>query len=328
MTVTRRTLQVGLAALWLLDGALQCQKFMFTKAFGRTVIAPTGQGQPGFVSHPVHFAATIVIDHPVATNVVFAAAQLGIGLGLLWRRSVRFALTASVVWGVAVWYVGEGLGGLTTGETLLTGAPGAALLYAVIALVAFPDRDNDSAIAPSGWAIPAWIALWLTAAGLQLTAGNNTGASIAATFRHAGPASPHLLARIDHHLGSLHISNDYAAGLIAADVLIAVWTLVPGRARQTATVTGAALAAGCWVLVQGLGDLTTGRATDPNSGPLIALLALAVLGTQTTLWAVPTDHTTDSADLAIAATTIGTGSQLVARNVQPFPMFAGLEPPY
>jgi hypothetical protein len=32
------------------------------------------------------------------------------------------------------------------------------------------------------------------------------------------------------------------------------------------------------LLLQGLGDLTSGHATDPNSGPLIALLALAVVG--------------------------------------------------
>ena len=31
----RRALQLGLAAIWLLDGVLQYQSFMFTKAFGQ-----------------------------------------------------------------------------------------------------------------------------------------------------------------------------------------------------------------------------------------------------------------------------------------------------
>jgi predicted nucleic acid-binding protein len=43
---------------------------------------------------------------------------------------------------------------------------------------------------------------------------------------------------------------------------------------------------------------------------------------------LPSHHHIDSADLAIAATTIGTGSRLLTRNVRHFPMFTDLEPPY
>jgi predicted nucleic acid-binding protein len=43
---------------------------------------------------------------------------------------------------------------------------------------------------------------------------------------------------------------------------------------------------------------------------------------------LPSHHNIDSADLAIAATTIATGSRLLTRNVRHFPMFTGLEPPY
>lgn len=39
-------------------------------------------------------------------------------------------------------------------------------------------------------------------------------------------------------------------------------------------------------------------------------------------------HTIDSADLAIAATAIRSGSRLLTRNVRLFPMFADLHPPY
>ncbi len=39
-------------------------------------------------------------------------------------------------------------------------------------------------------------------------------------------------------------------------------------------------------------------------------------------------HTIDSADLAIAATVIRTGSHLLTRNVRRFPMFPGLQAPY
>lgn len=39
-------------------------------------------------------------------------------------------------------------------------------------------------------------------------------------------------------------------------------------------------------------------------------------------------HTIDSADLAIAATVILTGSDLLTRNIRHFPMFADLKAPY
>lgn len=43
---------------------------------------------------------------------------------------------------------------------------------------------------------------------------------------------------------------------------------------------------------------------------------------------LPSHHTIDGADLAIAATAIRTGSRLLTLNVRHFPMFAGLQAPY
>jgi hypothetical protein len=274
-------LQLGLAVLWLLDGALQCQRFMFTRAFAQTTLAPAGADQPSFVAHTVHWASTIVLAHPILTNTGFAVIQLGIGVGLCFRRSVRWALAGSVVWGVGVWWLGEGIGGLTTGETLLTGAPGAALLYAVIALLAWPNRDGDSSIPPSRWATPAWVTLWITGAGLQIAAGNSTGSSFVMMLRDVAPDNAGWIGQADRYLSQLHISNGFVALLVAVEILIALWAVVPGRVRQVSVVTGCVIAAAAWVIVQGLGDLTSGQATDPNSGPLILLLAVAVLGTRT-----------------------------------------------
>jgi hypothetical protein len=284
MRITRRSLQLGLAVLWLLDGALQLQSFMFTTAFGRTDLATVGAGQPGIVSHPVHWASHLVIAHPVLTNSAFAAIQLGLGLGLLWHRSIRWALAGSVVWALSVWWLGEGLGGLTTGETLLTGAPGAALLYGLVALLAFPDRDGDSAIPPSRWAIPAWTSLWAMAVGLQLAAGNNTGSSFSASFAGAGSDAGGWIGSLDARLSHQHIGNAVVAAIIATFVLIAMWSLVPGRWRQVSAISGVAIGLASWLLFQGLGELTTGSATDPNTGPLILLLGLALLGAPSAPW--------------------------------------------
>ncbi|HEY3941695.1 MAG TPA: type II toxin-antitoxin system VapC family toxin [Acidimicrobiales bacterium] len=43
---------------------------------------------------------------------------------------------------------------------------------------------------------------------------------------------------------------------------------------------------------------------------------------------LPSHHTIDSADLAIAATAIHTGTQLLTLNVRHFPMFPSLKAPY
>ena len=284
MRITRRTLQLALAALWLLDGALQCQPFMFTKAFGGGELAATGAGQPGIVSGPVHWASDIVIAHPVLTNSIFAVVQLGLGLGLLWRRSVRWTLLASIGWAVSVWWLGDELGGLTTGETLLTGAPGAALLYAAVALLAFPDRNGNSQTSPSSWAIPTWATLWAMAVGLQLAAGNNTGRTFASTLADAGSNAGGWIGRIDAHLSHLRISNVAVAAVIATFVLVTLWSLIPGRSRQLSVIAGTAIALASWLLLQGLGELTSGHATDPNTGPLIVLLGLAVIGARTAPW--------------------------------------------
>jgi hypothetical protein len=42
---------------------------------------------------------------------------------------------------------------------------------------------------------------------------------------------------------------------------------------------GLALILAIWVLGQNLGQLYTGSATDPNSGPVLALMAIALLAT-------------------------------------------------
>ena len=50
-------LHVALAGLWLLDGLLQLQPYMFTKNFATQTIAATANGNPGSVAQPVTWAA-------------------------------------------------------------------------------------------------------------------------------------------------------------------------------------------------------------------------------------------------------------------------------
>src|SRR3984885_3015855 len=121
----RRALQLGLAAVWLLDGVLQYQPFMYTKAFAQ-MLGSTAAGNPSVIARPVTWDASLVGDHLVLHNTVIATLQLLLGLGIAFRPTVRVALAASVAWSLGVWWFGEGLGGvLNGGAGPLNGGPGA-----------------------------------------------------------------------------------------------------------------------------------------------------------------------------------------------------------
>lgn len=282
MRVTRRGLQIALGGLWLLDAALQFQPYMFTKAFGTDAIGFAAAGQPLGVSAPVQWAAHLISAQPIASNVVFAGTQLALALGLFWRRSARVALIASIGWALGVWMFGEGLGGLLGGSTtLLTGAPGAALLYVILALAAYPaPRTGGDGQAPSAWALAGWIATWTVGAVLQAAPTQNSAAALSASLRDGANSAPTWLhgpaAQLTRAAGHHEI---YVVALIIVPLLVAAAATIRGTPRLTSVVVGAILATGFWILGQGLGEFLSGQATDPNTGPLLVLLALATAAT-------------------------------------------------
>jgi hypothetical protein len=65
---------------------------------------------------------------------MFTRGFATLGVGLLVPRTARLALAASIAWALGVWYFGEGLSGLPSDHaSLTTGAPGSALLLALLA---------------------------------------------------------------------------------------------------------------------------------------------------------------------------------------------------
>ncbi|HWF50192.1 MAG TPA: hypothetical protein VG294_06050 [Solirubrobacteraceae bacterium] len=287
---TRLHLQVAVGALWLLDGALQAQPFMFTRGFATQIIAPTGQGQPGVVAGPVHLGSTIIAAHPVVWNVLFAAAQilLGVGLILARGRAARVALAASIGWALGVWYLGEGLSGLASGHaSLVSGAPGSALLYAIFAAAAWPRRGTSGQV-PASWLLPVWALLWIVAAGYQLLPGQDTGTALAGLLSSGG-GDPHWLASLDAPVASWMSGNGALAvsGLAALELLVGLGAL-SRRTRTWSLAIGLVVILAIWVLGQDLGQLYSGRATDPNSAPLIALMAIVLIGARSSTPRTPT----------------------------------------
>ncbi len=294
--LTRRGLQVALGLLWLLDGALQFQPFMLGKGFGEQVISHAGDGQPAFVGVPVHWAARMIAAHPVAWDVPFALIQLLLGLGMLYPRTVKAALAASLPWALGVWYLGEGLGGIASGNaSLLTGAPGAVLLYGVLALAAWPRDDGRPDVQPARWPALAWLrggrsdvpparwlaftwaALWAGGAILQGLPVNNSGAAAGSAISGGASAVPGWLGNLDTSVGAWfthHGGMVYA--LIAVEALIGLAALVPKAVRFSAAA-GIVLAAAIWLVPENFGQIPSGQATDPNSAPLLALMAIALI---------------------------------------------------
>jgi hypothetical protein len=277
--ITRRHVQIALGLLWLLDGGLQLQPFMLGTGFARQVIAPAAAGQPHFVAAPVQWGASVIAAHPVAWDVPFAAIQLLIGLGLLVPRTARLTLAASLPWSLGVWFFGEGLSGLASGHaSLLTGAPGSALLYGVLALAAWPQRD-PSHEAPARWLPLAWAVLWVGGATFQALPGQNTGTAVAGAITGGAGGAPGWLARLDASVAGWPTRHGTAVvvALVVSEALIGLAAL-HSRSRGPAVAAGFVLALAIWVVAQDLGQLYSGQATDPNTAPLVALLAIAILG--------------------------------------------------
>jgi hypothetical protein len=283
----RRGLRLALGALWILDGLLQFQPALRTARFAREVVTPAADGQPAWVAWPVHHASSLLAAHPAAGGAACGAVQLLLGVGLLRRRTVRPALVGSIVWAVSVWVVGEGLGGLAGGtSSFLTGAPGAAALYALLAAAAWPDETGatGSATDPvAPWFASAWAGLWVVLGASSLFPAGRSGAGVAGQLRDVAATVPAWLAGIDRGAADLAGAAGLATVLFfgVVPVLIGLGGLATGRSRRWAARAGIGLAVAAWVVGQGMGQLASGTSTDPNTAPLLVLAGLALLGTTT-----------------------------------------------
>ncbi|HEX9066594.1 MAG TPA: hypothetical protein VF843_15910 [Streptosporangiaceae bacterium] len=290
----RRLIQVALGVLWLVDAVLQAQPSMFGPGFVTGTLGGATMGNPAAVSSSIMGVGHVLLAHPAAFDAAFAAIQLTLGAGLLWRRTVRAALAGTIAWALFVWWLGEGLGGvLTPAASPVTGAPGAALIYVLIAILAWPPRRGSADMAgqaaqmtgrPVALTSPAgplaarliWLSVWAGAAILTIRSLLDAPAALAGSLSNQVTGEPGWLAGLDR-LAAHAVSSAGAGVPIALAVLfslIAVGALIPATSRSAiglALVTATVI----WVAGQDFGGILTGHGTDPNSAPLLALLALA-----------------------------------------------------
>ena len=282
--LSRRAVRYTLGLFWILDGALQLQPYMFTRGFAHDIIAPAAVGQPPFVAVPVRLNAELIAHQPVLWTAVFAVVQLAIGAGFLFPRTWRAAIVVSVFWAGGVWYAGEGLGGLAGGHAnALVGAPGAALLYAVLAMAAWPETRtvaHGGRERPPHWLPKVWAVLWIGAAVLDLLPGNRPASTFGVQLATNASSSPAWLSHFDEVLGhGVHRLGVWTTlGVVAVELAIGCAALCRRPLRSLSLAAGVAIAAAYWAAGQSFGQLFSGHATDPSTGPLLILIGVASFG--------------------------------------------------
>lgn len=268
----RRGLQRALGLIWLLDGALQCQPSMFGRGFPQ-MLADAAAGNPAVVAGPVAWAAAVVGHHLAVLNAAFATTQVALGLGIAWRPAVRAALGASVAWALAVWWLGEGLGGVLTGSASpVSGAPGAVVLYALLAVLLWSsDRDLTAGFV-AGFAVgrriaqAAWLVLWASLAYFALTPESRAPQATSGMVAAMTAGQPGWLAWIDHPVVRVVGGQGLlASGVLAIALLVvAAGPFLPVAAARASVVLAVVLAVALW-LAEGLGGIFTGSATDRST---------------------------------------------------------------
>jgi hypothetical protein len=290
-------LQVVLGLFWILDAALQFQPFMFGRSFVTNSILANASGQPPVIGWLITHVGNVISPDVAVWNTFFALIQLAIGSGLLFRRTVRPALALSFAWVLGVWFFGEGLGMILTGTaTALTGAPGSVLMYGLLGLLSWPraagepagDADAPVGLASSAagqglggatTALASWSGYWVLAAVLFVLPDNRTTTSVSSAITGMAPGSPsfyaHFLTSFGQHFNSTGTQTAWV--LAIASLAIGLGPLLVRRPGPF-LLAGGVLAAVWWIAAQGwLGGVFTGSGTDPNTGPLVVVLALAMV---------------------------------------------------
>ena len=192
---------------------------------------------------------------------------------------MRAALIGTIAWSLSVWWLGEGLGMVFSRMAdPLTGAPGGAVLYVFLAILAWPavsgagasawrERQRGESVSVAGspsvadgsplgrWARAAWFGLWAAMAGEMLLA----------------PAASASLTAPGGTQAAI-VTVGFAAAFAAA----AVGVLPPGHHSARPGARRGDRGRGPVGHRRGLRrDCCPAPATDPNTGPLLVLLAVA-----------------------------------------------------
>jgi cytochrome oxidase Cu insertion factor (SCO1/SenC/PrrC family) len=296
----RAVLRIGFAVLWLIDGLLQAQPAM-PSSFVSSVLNPSLGSAPHWLAAAVDPMVRLWLLHPVSADAATVWVQVGLGVGLLAggrSRWSRIVVVVSIAWAMFVWVFGEVLGGLADpAASWLTGAPGAALFYAIGGvLLLLPWSAWETGRAPRLARIVVGGTVLLGAVLQALPRGGYwTGVRLFSVFDDAARGGiPGPLGTPSAWLSRQVVTAPSVVnGAMIAALVVVGLGLVLGALPRTMSLVAMMLCGLAWWLAQGMG-VFGGVGTDPNTGPVLLLLLAA--GWPRVAVAERTDAEPDAAD--------------------------------
>ncbi len=291
MLLSKQLLRRILGVLWLIDGLLQLQPQMFTMNMVNGVMAPTAQNQPAPVAASLNWIIAVTTHNLILVNLLIAVVQVVLGILLLTGFWVRGTVIASVVWALIVWYGGEGMSMLLTGQAgILTGAPGAVLLYPFLGLLIYPkasSSQSSSAETDKNFLLSQkhfhWVlaGFWVFAALLQLQPywwQSGQISQLISGMVGLGGFNGILVDPIFKGLSALTANIEVPLNILLIVVFLALGVglaVVKEDRLRPFLIASLVISFLIWWGTQGFGMIFTGLATDFNSGLLLIVMDLA-----------------------------------------------------
>lgn len=302
MLLSRKALQRVLGVLWLIDGLLQLQPQMFTMNMVNGVMKPMLAGQPGLIEPSLQFIVDQTTLHLIEVNLLITIVQLLLGLGFIilsFRsdrsdRWVKALVIASIIWAFVVWYGGEGMSMLFTGTaSILSGAPGAVLLYPLLGLAIWPRKQSDPSAIDAARKVGddgllprrllRWVlsGFWFFAALLQLQPNwwqsgqisQAIGAMVGQGGLNTVLVDP-VLKQLSNATANVEIPLNIALIVVFLALGIGL-AVVREEQLRPFLIASMIVSVLFWYGSEAFGMILTGMATDFNSGLLVVVMALA-----------------------------------------------------
>ena len=84
--VNRRSLQIALGVIWIVDGLLKFQPALLKPAFVDNIVRPMSVGQPTLVASTIDHMANFLSHEATMWVVVFGLTEIAIGAAMLFSR--------------------------------------------------------------------------------------------------------------------------------------------------------------------------------------------------------------------------------------------------
>ena len=276
------TIRLVLGILWIVDGILQFQPEM-PYGFLSVVIEPSIQAINNVgVERFLMIGYNIWLLHPFQFDALSGSLQIFIGLAYLLNKStkaLKYISFISIIWAIVIWIFGEGFGGIPeSGVSLLTGFPGSALIYIILAVPYIsPKLGNIKNL--QKYFIYTVSAIFLIGGILQLIPGNTfwtkgqLAYDIYMNINQQGE-NPIVYAILNHTYVYLLFRENYL-NIFMFLLMIASGLFILLHIR-TGLILATVFVGLTWLLFQDLGIYIL-PATDPNTGlPLLLMLVILI----------------------------------------------------